>query len=490
VRHHRGFIRLRTTLAAFCLAWTGAPQAHAEEAVRLEEWSQGPIRYILTAEEEREFRRLGTDNERVAFIERFWARRDPSPRTYENEYRQLFWARVREANEKFRDSAGPGWRTDRGKIYILHGPPDEVQSDETVRIDSTSGSGEGIVRWLYVGRPGGRKDLDPVVAVPFVRSSTGEFKLSYDPLLTSVFLDWNYLRDLSRNSGWAHWVASNVPTNGSRMTAMLDLGRLQEIPRAEEILLAQVDTYEIFQSAPLPVQVHRFEAPGESDALVVLTYFLPPAAGESETALVARLTPEDPGGAPLIASEAAFRVEATRAGRVAQTRFRVKPGTWDLLALAVDPDSDTSAAYRGTVEIAPRGDGLRLSDPIFAGRLSPLPYATMATYDAPFTFGAFRAVPRETFAVPRGEPIQILLEAYGGAPPYRALFRLEGEEDDGRFTALGDPTPAEEPLGAFAWSLPTSPAWPLGSYRVRIRVEDDRGARVEREVRFRVTDGP
>ncbi len=488
MRPHRFSVRLRTALAALCIVWTAASPVASEEAVRLEDWPKGPIRYILTKEEEREFRRLRTDNERVAFIERFWARRDPSPRTYENEYRQMFWARVREANEKFRDSAGPGWRTDRGKIYILHGPPDEIQSDETVRIDSGSGSGEGIVRWLYVGRPGGRKDLDPVVVVPFVRSSTGEFKLSYDPLLTSVFLDWNYLRDLSRNSGWANWVASNVPSTGSRMTAMLDLGRMQDIPRAEEILLAQVDTYEIFESAPLPIQVHRFEAPGERDALVVLTYFLPPATGDSETALVARLTPRGSDAAPLVASEAAFRVEPSPAGRVAQTRFRVPAGSWDLLALAVDPDAQTSAAYRGTIEVAPRGEALRSSDPILAGNLSPLPYAAMATYDAPFTIGAFRAVPRETPAIPRGEPVQLLIEAYGGAPPYRALFRVEGEEDDGRYTALGEPTSAEEPLGVFAWSLPTSPAWPLGSYRVRIRIEDDRDAHVEREVPFRITE--
>lgn len=473
-------------LAALWLVWTGVPPAAGEETVRLQEWSKGPIRYIVTSEEEREFRRLKTDNERVAFIERFWSRRDPSPRTYENEYRQLFWARVREANEKFRDSAGPGWRTDRGKIYILHGPPDEMQSDETVRVDSGSGSGQGIVRWLYVGRPGGRMDLDPVVVVPFVRSPSGEFKLTYDPRLTSVFLDWNALRDLSRNSGWANWAASQVPTSGSRMTAMLDLGRMQDVPGAEEILLAQVDTYEIFRSEPLPVQVHRFEAPGEPDALIVLTYFLPPAAGESETALVARLTPKASGVAPLVASEMAFRVETSPEGRIAQTRFRVPPGSWDLLALAVDPDSEISSAYRGTVEVAPRGEALRLSDPILAASLSPLPYATMATYDAPFTFGAFRAVPRKGVAVPRGEPIQLLLEAYGGAPPYRAEFRLEGEENDGRWTALGDPTPAEEPLGAFAWSLPTSPTWPLGSYRVRIGVSDGRGARVEHEVPLRI----
>jgi GWxTD domain-containing protein len=483
-------VPLRTALAALSLSGISATPLASEETVRLEEWAKGPIRYILTREEERDFRRFETDNERISFIEKFWARRDPSPRTYENEYRQMFWGRVREANEKFRDSAGPGWRTDRGKIYILHGPPDEIQSDETVRVDSESGSGEGILRWIYVGRPGGRKDLDPVVVVPFVRGSTGEFRLSYDPLLTSVFLDWNYLRDLSRNSGWANWIASNVPTSDSRMTAMLDLGRLQEIPRAEEILLAQVDTYEIFQSSPLPVQVHRFEAPGESDALVVVTYFLPPAAGESETALVARLTPKGSGGAPLVASETGFRVENVPGGRIAQTRFRVQPGAWDLLALAVDPDSETSAATRAAVEVVRRGEALRLSDPILAQSLTPLPYVAMATYDAPFTIGAFRVVPRQGLAIPRGEPIQLLIEAYGGEPPYRAEFRLEGEERDGRFTALGDPASTAEPLGAFAWSLPTSLAWPLGSYRVRIRIADGRGALVERDVPFRIEEAP
>lgn len=476
-------------LLSLGLALTGGlfPEVRARDAASLEDWAKGPIRYIITPDETRDYKRLRTDNERTAFIEKFWSRRDPSPKTYENEYRSLFWTRVRESNEKFRDSAAPGWRTDRGKIYILHGPPDEIQSDETIRSPSDTGSSEGLVRWVYVGRPGGRLDLDPVVVVPFVRSVSGEYKLSYDPKLSSVFLDWNALRDLSNNSGWARWADSLSPSAGSRMTAMLDLGRMQEIPGPEEVLLAQVDTYEFFESSPLPVDVHRFEPGPGPDSLVVLTFHLPPPAGDSESAFVARFTPRTPGLATRVASEAAFRVESARDGsRVAEVRFRLDPGTWDLLALAIDPDAGVSRAFRGSLAVPERRETLHTSDVVLAEVLEPLPYATMATYDAPFSLGAFRVRSRHGDEVPRGDAIRVFLEAYGGRAPYRAEFRLEGEEADGRWTALGEPASADEPLGTFAWSFPTSDRWPLGRYRVVVRVSDSGGSEARLEVPIRL----
>jgi len=270
------------------------------------------------------------------------------------------------------------------------------------------------------------------------------------------------------------------------MTAMMDLGRMQDVPRPEEILLAQVDTYEIFQSSPLPVEIHRFEPPSGRRPMLTLTYHLPPASGESETALVARLTPQMDDARPRVASENAFRVESTPDGRVAEVRFRVEPGEWDLLALAVDPDSNTSAAFRETIQIREPSTGLHTSDPVFAAKIEPLPYATMATYDAPFTLGAFRVQSRRGNELPRGEPIQVFLEAYGGTGPYRAEFLLEGREEDGQWIALGQPSSNEEPLGTFAWSLPTSDAWPLGGYRVVVRIADSLGTTVEREIDFRL----
>jgi GWxTD domain-containing protein len=67
----------------------------------LRQWLDGPVHYLISAEEIKEFKYQKTDGDRVAFIERFWRRRDPTPATLVNEYRQLFWNRVKEANEKF-----------------------------------------------------------------------------------------------------------------------------------------------------------------------------------------------------------------------------------------------------------------------------------------------------------------------------------------------------------------------------------------------------
>ena len=89
------------------------------KAPNLKEWIRGPVRYLSKKIEAEEYKLLQTDADRILFIERFWARRDPHPETMTNEARQIFWERVRETNELFVDSAREGWITDRGKIHIL-----------------------------------------------------------------------------------------------------------------------------------------------------------------------------------------------------------------------------------------------------------------------------------------------------------------------------------------------------------------------------------
>lgn len=90
-------------------------------------WINEDVRWIITPEEEAAFKQLATDEERDQFIEQFWQRRDPTPDTEENEYKDEHYRRIAYANEHF--AAGmPGWRTDRGRIYIVWGPPDEIDS--------------------------------------------------------------------------------------------------------------------------------------------------------------------------------------------------------------------------------------------------------------------------------------------------------------------------------------------------------------------------
>jgi len=90
-------------------------------------WLDEDVVYIITDEERAAFRQLSNDEERDNFIEAFWQRRDPTPDTEENEYKEEHYQRIAYANEHF--AAGvPGWKTDRGRIYIVFGKPDEIES--------------------------------------------------------------------------------------------------------------------------------------------------------------------------------------------------------------------------------------------------------------------------------------------------------------------------------------------------------------------------
>jgi len=105
----------------------------AQKAVRQElkgaykTWLNQDVVWIITDEEARAFKQLSNDEERDAFIEQFWLRRNPTPDSPENEFREEHYRRIAYANEHF--AAGkPGWKTDRGHIYISFGKPDSIES--------------------------------------------------------------------------------------------------------------------------------------------------------------------------------------------------------------------------------------------------------------------------------------------------------------------------------------------------------------------------
>src|SRR5947207_8159414 len=90
-------------------------------------WLDEDVRYIITDEEKSAFKQLSNAEERDNFIEAFWARRDPTPDTVENEFKEEHYSRIAYSNEHF--AAGiPGWKTDRGRMYIMYGKLDEIDS--------------------------------------------------------------------------------------------------------------------------------------------------------------------------------------------------------------------------------------------------------------------------------------------------------------------------------------------------------------------------
>ena len=90
-------------------------------------WLDEDVRWIITDDERKAFMQLSNDEERDKFIEAFWDRRNPNPDSEDNEFKDEHYRRIEYANEHF--AAGvPGWKTDRGRIYIIYGPPDETES--------------------------------------------------------------------------------------------------------------------------------------------------------------------------------------------------------------------------------------------------------------------------------------------------------------------------------------------------------------------------
>lgn len=137
-------------------------------------WLEEEVVYIITPVEREVFLSLRTDREREMFIEAFWKQRDPTPGSPENEFRTEHYRRLAHANRFLgRETPRPGWRTDRGRIYIILGEPNDIQ-----RFDGRSGIYASEI-WFYQGldAPGLPAGF---YVVFFQESGHGEYRL-YSP---------------------------------------------------------------------------------------------------------------------------------------------------------------------------------------------------------------------------------------------------------------------------------------------------------------------
>ncbi len=98
-------------------------------------WLNEDVVYIITKEERTAYEKLTTDAEREKFVEQFWLRRDPTPDTPRNEFKEEHYRRIAYANTRFAGGKA-GWKTDRGRIYIQSGPPDEIESHPSGTADN------------------------------------------------------------------------------------------------------------------------------------------------------------------------------------------------------------------------------------------------------------------------------------------------------------------------------------------------------------------
>ena len=148
------------------------------------QWLNEDVTYIISPEERNAFGQLATNEEREQFIEQFWLRRSTNPDLPDNEFKEEHYRRIAYANEHYA-SGIPGWKTDRGHMYIVWGPPDEIESHPTGgTYDRPMEEGGGSTstypwetwRWRYI------EGMGENVIMEFVDpSGSGEYHLTMDP---------------------------------------------------------------------------------------------------------------------------------------------------------------------------------------------------------------------------------------------------------------------------------------------------------------------
>src|ERR671927_1305524 len=155
-----------------------------ERSNMFKKWIEEDVAYIITDDEKKAWKKLATDEEREQFIEQFWRRRDPDPDTEVNEYLEEHYERVAYANQHF-TSGIPGWKTDRGRIYIMYGPPNEKEthpSGGSYERPSYEGGGSTTTypfeTWFYRYLPGVGSGIEIEFVDP---TGTGEYRIARNP---------------------------------------------------------------------------------------------------------------------------------------------------------------------------------------------------------------------------------------------------------------------------------------------------------------------
>lgn len=126
----------------------------------IDSWIQGPASLLVTDQEKAVYKKLKTPEEKMQFIKIFWQRRDPILRTSENEFKDEFYSRVDYVNKTFAEDKVPGWKTSRGQVYVLFGPPSRVNQQ------SMPNSSRPAQLWVYDKAPS--KELPPNEALMFL----------------------------------------------------------------------------------------------------------------------------------------------------------------------------------------------------------------------------------------------------------------------------------------------------------------------------------
>src|SRR5271156_3139152 len=220
-------------------------------------WLNEDVVYIISPEERSSFLHLSTNEEREQFIEAFWQRRNPDPDSAENTFKEEHYRRIAYANEHF-SSGIPGWKTDRGRIYIMWGPADEVQthpSGGSYDRPASEGGGETSTypfedwRYRYLEGIGENVELECVDP-----TSSGEYHLTVDPSEKDALLN-------VPGAGLTEMESMGLASKTSRFNNTDGTHLAQPLGMTPETMneFSRLDLYAKIQQAP-PVKFKDLEA--------------------------------------------------------------------------------------------------------------------------------------------------------------------------------------------------------------------------------------
>lgn len=477
----------------------------------LDRWLEQYVKWIIAREERQRFESLTDPVDKLGFIESFWRRRDPTPESPPNEAREEHARRFTYATQNF-GAGTPGWATDRGKIYILLGPPNTIERNPAGR---TAFERPSEV-WTYNNARNPR--LPASMDIAFVDfTATGRFEIVSSsnldvvaPLRTNLGYAMSELEaiGLMRSGGTLMDQTTGLRTEinpTGLATGRFDLERdLLEIAKVPQLSLpdlrAVTEASARFPTIPVLAEASVFQAGGEA-AVVPVTLSIP----------YARLTPEpvSDGYRYQVDLVVQFRVngvdkaledrievlvskdaieEYRKSALLYNASILLPPGEYELVATVRDNSSGAVGQVSSKVTVPPLETGkLALSSLLLATAAVDAPVSDEVE-KAPFQFGNVRLVPNLSKIFVSGRALTAYLEAYGLTGEARLkvdFFLLK----DGRLFSKVAPS-HHRPGGGGEVALRSEISlrnFPPGEYVLRARITDETTGEVaERESPFTV----
>jgi len=459
----------------------------------------GPAQLLLTAEEKAQWNEVETDAQAKAFIDAFWARRDPTAGTPENEYRNNFDKRVKNADINYSNAKQKGSVTDRGKVYVLMGLPtnlqksdkkaSNIQSPATMpgSVDAAAARGNRSVQaytskevWIWDLGKSNLKLGQPKVELIFVdQYDSNEWKLdrlpSTDPLVVFERVAKAFIFDPGANDVPAFVDPSTVAARpAARMTFTNDALRAA----IDEIRAGKAGSPNLFVTSA------EFVTP-TGDQFVPVQLYAPIGTGLEANAAVTFFGAVEKGGETIAVFEQPATLLPSNGAVYVARSLVLTPGEYRAIfgvAAQGKPPVVTSAT---TISVAGIDkDAAGVSPLILSNHVYSLAEAQAPT--DPYTFGGLRVVPKSDGAFRTNDELWYFIElrnpgldAASKAPKLTVKLSLTGKTKTGtpvKMISPAEETPAQELKGvpghwAVGQSIPLDSFKP-GEYTLAVKVTD------------------